>query len=124
MARLMVFTLSIATAAGVLARQQVAPAGNWQSVRNETYSSPLHPVVTRAEFYLTIDVASDGSFRGQWGEYTCVPSIGAYGYNTYPCRASVPRSRSAITSARRNRRSRPTRVEGSRGADPSSPGAA
>lgn len=88
MARLMVFTLSIATAAGALARQQIAPAGNWQSVRNETYTSPLHPVVTRAEFYLNIDVASDGSFRGQWGEYTCVPSIGAYGSSTYPCRSS------------------------------------
>jgi hypothetical protein len=94
MARLLVFTLSIATAAaGALARQQIVPAGNWQSVRNETYSSPLHPVVTRAEFYLNIDIASDGSFRGQWGEYTCVPSIGAYGYSTYPCRSSASSGR-------------------------------
>jgi hypothetical protein len=89
MARLMVFTLSIATAAGALSRQQMPPAGNWQSVRNETYSTPLHPVVTRAEFYLNIDVANDGSFRGQWGEYTCVPSIGAFGSSTFPCRASA-----------------------------------
>ena len=94
MARLLVFTLSIATAAaGALARQQIVPAGNWQSVRNETYSSPLHPVVTRAEFYLNIDIASDGSFRGQWGEYTCVPSIGAYGYSTYPCRSAASSGR-------------------------------
>ena len=79
MVRLIVLTLSIGTAAGALTRQQAAPSGNWQSVRSETYSSPLHPVVTRAEFYLNIEVASDGRFRGQWGEYTCVPSIGAYG---------------------------------------------
>lgn len=85
MARLMVVTLSIATATGAVARQQIAPTGNWQSVKNETYSSPLHPVVTRAEFYLNVDIASDGSFRGQWGEYSCVPSIGAYGYSTYRC---------------------------------------
>jgi hypothetical protein len=93
MARLLVFTLSIATAAGALAPQQPAPAGNWQSVRSETYTSPLHPVVTRAEFYLNIDVASDGAFRGQWGEYTCVPSIGAYGYSTFPCRSSAASGR-------------------------------
>src|SRR6185436_18378229 len=73
MACLMVVSLSIATVAGSLI-QQVAPTGNWQSVRNETYSSPLHPVVTGAEFYLNINIANDGSFRGQWGEYTCVPS--------------------------------------------------
>jgi hypothetical protein len=90
MTRLIVLILSIATAAaGVLARQQIVPAGNWQSVRSETYNSPLHPVVTGAELYLNIDIASDGSFRGQWGEYTCVPSIGAYGYSTYPCRSSA-----------------------------------
>ena len=92
MARLMVVTLSIATAAGALI-QQVAPTGNWQSVANDTYSSPLHPVVTGAEFYLNIDVANDGSFRGQWGAYTCVPSIGAYGYSTYPCRSSLSNGR-------------------------------
>ena len=95
MARLMVFTLFIATAAGALARQQIQPAGNWQSVRNETYTSPLHPVVTHAEFYLTIDVAGDGSFRGQWGEYTCVPSVGAFGYSTFPCRSSVSSGRAS-----------------------------
>jgi hypothetical protein len=95
MVRLMVFTLSIATAAGALARQQNAPTGNWQSVRNETYSSPLHPVLTRAEFYLNIDVASDGSFRGQWGEYTCVSSIGALGSSTFPCRSGASSGRAS-----------------------------
>jgi hypothetical protein len=85
MARVIVFALSIATAPVALAQQPPAPAGNWQSARSDTFTSPLHPVVTRAEFYLNIDVANDGSFRGQWGEYACVPSIGAYGYSTFPC---------------------------------------
>jgi hypothetical protein len=93
MARLIVFTLSIAAAAGALARQPPAPAGNWQSARNDTFISPLHPVVARAEFYLNIEVANDGSFRGQWGEYTCVPSVGAYGYSTFPCRSSASNGR-------------------------------
>lgn len=89
----MVFTLSIAAAAGAPAQQPAAPTGNWQSARGDTYTSPLHPVVTRAELYLNIDVASDGSFRGVWGEYTCVPSIGAYGYSTFPCRSSTSSGR-------------------------------
>jgi hypothetical protein len=38
--------------------------------------------------FLNIDIANDGSFSGQWGEYTCVPSIGAYGVATYNCRSS------------------------------------
>jgi hypothetical protein len=92
MSRLIVFILSIATAS-LLAGSQTAPAGNWRSVTNDTFTSPLHPVVTRAEFYLNIDVASDGSFRGQWSEYSCVPSIGAYGYNTFPCRAAASSGR-------------------------------
>ena len=89
MLRLIVFTLSIATASGSFARQWPADVGNWQSARSDTLTSPLHPVVTRAELYLNIDIANDGSFRGQWGEYTCVPSIGAYGIATYTCRAST-----------------------------------
>lgn len=89
MARLIVFTLSIATLARLLAQAPPAPVGNWQSARNDTFISPLHPVVTRAEFYLNIDVANDGSFRGEWGEYTCGASIGAYGYSTFPCRSST-----------------------------------
>ena len=95
MARLMVLILSIATAVAALAQQQTVPAGNWQSVRSETYSWPLHPVVTRAEFYLNIDVASDGSFRGQWGEYTCVASYGALGSTTFPCRSSASSGRAS-----------------------------
>ena len=70
-------------------------AGNWQSVRGDTYTSPLHAVVTRAEFYLNIDVASDGSFRGQWGEYSCLPSTGAFGISTYTCSSSGVRGRAS-----------------------------
>ena len=95
MVRLMVFTLVMATVAAALARQPISPTGNWQSVRSETYSTPLHPVVTRAEFYLNIEVASDGSFRGQWAEYTCVPSIGAFGVSTYSCRSSASGGRAS-----------------------------
>ena len=93
MARLIVLVLSIAAAAGSSAQQPPAPAGNWQSARSDTFTSPLHPVVTRAEFYLNIDVAHDGSFRGQWGEYTCVPAIGAFGFSTFPCRSSASSGR-------------------------------
>jgi hypothetical protein len=83
-----VFILSITTADGVLAQQPRVPAGNWQSARRDVFTSPLHPVVTRAELYLNIDVANDGSFRGHWGEYACSPSIGAYGYQTFSCGSS------------------------------------
>jgi len=71
---------------GGASQQSAFPAGNWQSVASETYSTPLHPVVTRAEFYLKIEVANDGTFRGEWAGYFCVPSIGAYGVSTVSCR--------------------------------------
>jgi hypothetical protein len=87
--------MSMATAVGAFAPQSSPPAGNWQSARNDTFTSPLHPVVTRAEFFLDIDIANDGTFRGQWGQYTCVPSIGAYGYSTFPCRSSTPGGRAS-----------------------------
>ena len=93
MTRLMVFILSIAAVTGSLAQQPAAPAGNWQSARNDTFSSPLHPVVTGAEFFLNIDISNDGSFRGVWGEYACAPSTGAYGVSTFPCRSSATTSR-------------------------------
>lgn len=88
MARLIVFMLSIVTVDCVLAQQPQAPAGNWQSARSDVFTSPLHPVVTRAEFYLNIEVANDGSFRGHWSEYNCSPSIGAYGFLTVSCGSS------------------------------------
>ena len=87
--RVIVFGASIAAAVGALAQEPAFPAGNWASVTSETYSTPLHPVVTGAEFYLKIDVSNDGSFRGEWGEYYCSGvSVGAYGFATIPCRLS------------------------------------
>ena len=92
MVRMIVFTLCRMTAGAALA-QAPAAAGNWRSVTSDTFTSPLHPVVTRAELYLNIEVAADGSFRGQWGEYTCGSTIGAYGYIVFPCRASATSGR-------------------------------
>ena len=87
--RLTLFTASMAAAAVALAQGPALPTGNWQSATSETYTSPLHPVLTRAEFYLKIDVANDGSFRGEWGEYYCSgSSVGAFGITTFPCRVS------------------------------------
>ena len=69
--RLTVFVASIAAAVGALAQEPAFPAGNWQSATSETYTNPLHPVLTGAEFSLKIDVSDDGSFRGEWGECFC-----------------------------------------------------
>ena len=81
-----ILVLLIAAVASVWAQQPPVPSGNWQSARSETYTSPLHPVVTGAEMYLSISLSTDGSFRGEWGEYFCSGSVGAYGYNVFPCR--------------------------------------
>jgi hypothetical protein len=87
--RVTVFVASIAAAVGAFAQEPAFPAGHWEAVASETYTSPLHPVLTGAEFYLKIDVSSDGSFRGEWGEYYCSGvSPGAFGINTFPCRFS------------------------------------
>jgi hypothetical protein len=83
----MVCAASIIAAVGASAQELAFPVGNWQSATSETFTSPLHPVLTGAEFYLKIDVAKDGSFRGEWGEYFCSGvTPGAFGVNTFPCR--------------------------------------
>lgn len=85
--RLTLFAVSIAAVAGALAQEPAVPVGNWQSAISETYTSPLHPVLTGGEMYLKIDVSNDGSFRGEWGEYFCsAGSPGAYGISTFSCR--------------------------------------
>ena len=84
--RLTIFVASIAAAVGALAQEPAFPVGNWQSAISETYTNPLHPVLTGAELYLKIDVSDDGSFRGEWGEYFCFGSVGAFGINTFSCR--------------------------------------
>ena len=87
--RVTVFVASIAAAVGALAQEPAFPAGHWEAVASETYTSPLHPVLTGAEFYLKIDVSNDGSFRGEWGESFCSGvSPGAFGISTFPCRFS------------------------------------
>jgi hypothetical protein len=68
---LTLFAASIAAAVGALAQEPAHPVGNWQSATSETYTNPLHPVLTGAELYLKIDVSNDGSFRGEWREYFC-----------------------------------------------------
>ena len=62
---------AIATAVSVLAQAPNLPTGNWQSATSETITWALHPALSGGEFYLTIDVSNDGSFRGQWGELFC-----------------------------------------------------
>lgn len=84
--RLTLLAAFLAGAAGAAAQETGVPAGNWQSVASETYTNPLHPVLTGAELYLAIDVAGDGSFRGEWREYFCTTSVGAYGIITASCR--------------------------------------
>jgi hypothetical protein len=87
--RLTLFAAAIAAAVGAVAQEPALPVGNWQSATSETYSTPLHPVLTGAEFYLKIDVSNDGSFRGEWDEYYCSGmSLGAFGMSTFPCRLS------------------------------------
>ena len=83
------FAACLAVAVGALAQEPAVPVGHWQSAASETYTSPLHPVLTGAQFYLKIDVSSDGNFRGEWGEYSCSGvSAGAFGISTFPCRFS------------------------------------
>jgi hypothetical protein len=84
--RSMVLAASLAAAVGVSAQEPALPVGNWQSVTSETYTNPLHPVLTGAELYLKIDVSNDGSFRGEWREYFCSGSVGAFGIGTFSCR--------------------------------------
>ena len=79
-----------------LAQEPGFPAGHWESTASETYSSPLHPVLTGAEFYLELDVSNDGTFRGEWNEYFCSGvSLGAFGSGTFPCRVSGKGGRAA-----------------------------
>ena len=84
---LALFAACVAAAVGAAAQEPAVPLGNWQSATSETYTNPLHPVLTGAELYLEIDVSKDGSFRGEWREYSCSgASVGAFGITTFPCR--------------------------------------
>lgn len=71
---------------GAVAQNIAVPVGIWQSVATDVFANPLHPVLTGGERFLKIDVAADGSFRGELGEYFCTSSLGAYGVLTATCR--------------------------------------
>ena len=77
-----------AAASGAFAQGAAVPVGNWQSPTNQTFANPLHPALTGGEMYLKIDVAADGSFRGEWGEYFCASTLGAYGVLAATCRVA------------------------------------
>lgn len=79
--RFTVLAVSLAAATG-LAQEAQLPSGNWQSAASATYTNPA---LTGAELYLSIDVAKDGSFKGQWGQYLCNAYPGAYGISIYSC---------------------------------------
>jgi hypothetical protein len=87
---LLVLAGTIGMTAVALAQQsEVSPLGNWGSAGTATYTNPF--LAGGAEFYLNIDVAQDGSFRGVWGQYFCTASIGAYGYTIFTCPSSGSR---------------------------------
>lgn len=76
---------TLAVSVGVFAWGSQSPAGNWQSSGHVTYTNPF---LAGDEFYLSIDVAKDGSFRGTWSQYFCMSSIGAYGVAIISCSRS------------------------------------
>lgn len=61
---------------------EIHPAGNWQSARSATYTNPS---MTGAEIYLDITIATDGSFSGSWGQYSCTSYPAALGLYYYSC---------------------------------------
>jgi hypothetical protein len=88
MLRYVTLALVVAAAGSPVAQEPVVPSGNWQSATGDTYTNALHPVLTGAEFYLSITVSPDGTFRGEWREYSCSgAAVGAFGITTFPCRS-------------------------------------
>lgn len=80
--RLAVLAAFLAAAVAALAAETQLPKDHWQSPGSGTYTNPA---MTGAEFYLNIDVADDGSFRGVWSQYFCTAYPGAYGVSIYSC---------------------------------------
>jgi len=76
-----IWAVSMAAMIG-MAQEPQAPAGNWQSASHATYTNPA---LTGAELYLNVDVAKDGTFRGEWSQYLCNSYPGAYGTFIYSC---------------------------------------
>jgi hypothetical protein len=82
LARLTILAACLAMTLAASAAEPQLPTGHWQSPPSGTYTNPA---LTGAEFFLDIDVASDGSFRGVWGQYFCTAYPGAYGISIYSC---------------------------------------
>jgi hypothetical protein len=68
--------------AGASAQESQLPSGKWRSGAAETHTNPA---LAGAGLYLDLDVASDGSFRGTWGQYFCTAYPGAYGIAIHSC---------------------------------------
>jgi len=80
--QLVFIAATLAVPAGVFAQGSGTPTGNWQSPGHVTYTNPF---LAGDEFFLNIDVAKDGSFRGTWSQYFCMSSVGAYGVRIISC---------------------------------------
>ena len=76
---------AIAAAASASAQEPQRPTGKWRSGAAETHTNPA---LAGAGLYLDLDVASDGSFRGTWGQYLCTAYPGAYGVAIHSCSLS------------------------------------
>lgn len=76
---ILVATLSATTG---VAQEAQLPSGKWQSSASATYTNPS---LTGSRLYLNIDVAKDGSFQGEWGQYLCTAYPGAYGVSVHSC---------------------------------------
>jgi hypothetical protein len=77
-----VVAAATAAAVGALAQEPQVPTGLWQSPAHATYTNAAH---TGSGLYLSIDVAGDGRFRGNWSPYLCQAYPGVYGLSTYSC---------------------------------------
>ena len=72
----------ILTVASGIAQETQFPSGKWQSSASATYTNAA---LTGSRLYLNIDVAKDGSFQGEWGQYICTAYPGAYGVSVHSC---------------------------------------
>ena len=73
---------AIAAAAGAFAQEPQPPTGKFRSGTTETFANPF---LAGAGLYLDLDVASNGTFTGTWGQYFCTGHPGAYGIAIQSC---------------------------------------
>ena len=79
--RLAILAATLAAAPSTAQDAQL-PTGKWQSSASATYTNPA---LTGSRLYLNIDVATDGGFQGEWGQYHCTAYPGAYGISIHSC---------------------------------------